>query len=270
MHNKKTFYYSDPVNDDFAGTKINTITVDKGFTYLHNSLIWKIISWILYYIIAMPVMWIIAKIYLGFKVENRNVLRPLRKQGFFIYGNHTRALDAFVSPLVTFPQKSYVIAGADAASLPGLKNIILMLGVLPIPTKLNGMSNFMNAVSARCREGNPVTIYPEAHIWPFYTGIRPFSDTSFRYPVKESVPAVAMVVTYRKRKGLFRLVKAPGMTVTLSEPVYPETDLPPKQIQKKMHEQIFEKMCSISAGKEQVEYYHYEYVPKQNEECLVD
>ena len=262
MQKTKTIYYSDPVNDDFAGTNIKTISVDKDFSYLHNSIFWKIASWFLYFIIAMPVMWIVAKIYLGLKIENRNVLRSLRKKGYFLYGNHTRALDAFVSPLVTFPQKSYVIAGADAVSLPGLKNIMLMLGVLPIPTEANGMRNFMKAISTRCQEGYPITLYPEAHIWPFYTEIRDFSDTSFRYAVKESAPAVAMVATYRKRKGLFRFIKTPGMTITLSEPFYPEAELSPKQAQKKLKDQIYEQMCAISGSKDQVAYYHYEYVPK--------
>ncbi len=70
--------------------------------------------------------------------------------------------------------------------------------------------------------GACIGIFPEAHIWPFYTGVRPFVGTSFRYPVKLHAPVVAMAVTYRKRRGLFCWVKRPpGMTVTFSAPMYP-------------------------------------------------
>ena len=66
-----------------------------------------------------------------------------------------------------------------------------------------------------------LAIFPEAHIWPFYTGIRPFSATSFRYPEKLNAPVVAMVTTYRKAARSVSLFRRPGMTVTLSEPFYP-------------------------------------------------
>ncbi len=254
----KIYYYSDPVNDDFAGTNIKTIRIDKDFPYEHKSVLWKAAAGFIYFVIAIPVIWIISKIFLGLKIENRKTIRLLRNKGFFIFGNHTRKADAFVSPMVTFPRKSYVIAGADAVSLPGLKNIVQMLGVIPIPTELNGMRHFYDAVSKTCEDGYGITIYPEAHIWPYYTGIRPFPDTSFRYPVKENVPAVAMVVTYRRRTGLFRFIKQPGMTVTLSNPVYPDLKLSAKEAQKKLRDSIFQEMTKISAGRNQVEYIRYE------------
>ncbi|MBR2755259.1 MAG: 1-acyl-sn-glycerol-3-phosphate acyltransferase [Lachnospiraceae bacterium] len=263
MGKEKTYYYSDLLNDDFAGTHIKTICVDKDFPYLHKSVLWRGAAKVLYFGVAIPVIWIISKIYLGLKIENRKVIRNLSGKGFFLYGNHTREADAFVSPMVTFPQKSYVIAGADAVSLPELKNIVQMLGVIPIPTVFNGMKNFFEEVSKRCREGYGITIYPEAHIWPYYTKIRPFSDISFRYPVKENAPSVAMVVTYRKRSGLFRFLKKPGMTVTLSEPIYPDRNITEKAAQEKLRDCIFMEMTKIANSREQVEYIHYEYAPEK-------
>lgn len=126
------------------------------------------------------------------------------------------------------------------------------------------MRNFFEEVSKKCTEGYGITIYPEAHIWPYYTKIRPFSDILFRYPVKENAPSVAMVVTYRKRTGLFRFMKKPGMTVTLSEPIYPDMNLTAKDAQEKLRDCIFAEMTKIAEGREQVEYIHYVYDPERS------
>ena len=109
-----------------------------------------------------------------------------------------------------------------------------------------------------------MAIFPEAHIWPFYTGIRPFPDTAFRYPVKENAPVIAMVTTYRKRRGLFRFLKKPGMTVTLSQPMYPRQDLAPKQAQQELRDRVHHFMVEVSSSRENVAYIRYE--PILNEE----
>lgn len=261
MEPERIVYYSDALGDDFAGTNINTRAVDEDFPFALSSALWNVLSFIVYYIIAFPIVFTVSKLYLGLRFENREVLRKLRKTGYTLYGNHTRALDGFIPSIAAFPKKAYIIAGPDAVSLPGLMYIVLMLGVIPLPTGLSGMRNFVSAVSLRLRQRGCVAIYPEAHIWPFYTGIRPFSDSSFRYPVRENVPAVAMVTTYRRRRGLFRLCKKPGMTVTFSEPMYPDASLSPRAAQRELRDRVYDFMTEISSSRENVEYIRY--LPKE-------
>lgn len=259
MKTERVRYYSDPVHDDFAGTDIHTCRVGADFPFVRRSVLWRVVSFLVYYVIALPIVFLIAKLYLGLKFENRKVLRSLRGQGFYLYGNHTRALDAFVPSLAAFPKKAYIIAGPDAVSLPGLKHIVMMLGALPIPTELSAMRPFLEAVSQRCAEGACVAIYPEAHIWPFYTGIRPFPDTSFRYPLREGTPVVAMVTTYRKRRGLFRFAKKPGMTVTFSPVFFPDAALPRREAQAALRDEVYSFMKETSTARDQVEYIRYIY-----------
>ena len=148
-------------------------------------------------------------------------------------------------------------------SLPFLKNVVLMLGVIPIPTKFSGMRRFLETVSLRSQQKQFITIFPEAHIWPFYTGVRDFPDTSFRYPVRANVPVVAMVTTYRKRRGLFRFCKKPGMTVTLSDPFYPDAGLPLGKTRRKLRDQVYTFMNEVSEKRENVIYIRY--LPKEDE-----
>jgi len=259
MRDERIIYYTDEQNDDFAGTKIRKRPVGRSFPFLHRSVLWNGLAFIVYYIIAVPIVFLVCKLYLGLKFENRRVLRALRHTGYYLYGNHTRVLDAFMPAMAAFPKRAYIVADPDAVSLPLLRNIVQMLGAIPIPTEFSGMRGFLETVTTRCAQGRCVAVYPEAHIWPFYTGIRPFPDTSFRYPVKDNAPAVAMVTTYRKRRGLFRLAKHPGMTITFSEPMYPAQDLPPKAAQRDLRDRAYVFMAEIAASRENIAYIRYEH-----------
>lgn len=258
----KTVYYQDLLTDDFATLDIQTKAVGSGFPFLRSSMLWRTGAALLYYLIALPIVFVISKIYLGLRFENRAVLRQLKDTGYFLYGNHTRALDAFLPALSAFPKRAYVVANPDAVSLPFLKNLVLMLGVIPIPTEFSGMRQFMETISHRCREGRCIAIFPEAHIWPFCTKIRPFPDTSFRYPIREQLPAVAMVTTYRRRRGLLRFFR-PAMTVTFSDPMYPRKDLTPKQSQEDLRDRAYGFMTEIATTKENIAYIQYKPAPEE-------
>ncbi|MCI6728830.1 MAG: 1-acyl-sn-glycerol-3-phosphate acyltransferase [Clostridiales bacterium] len=255
---KKVIYYSDPLNDDFAGNHITTKPVGKDFPFLHKSFWWNIWSFFIYYFVAIPLVFIICKVYLGLKFENKKNMRKVGKSGCFLYGNHTRSLDAVLPAMAAFPKRGYIVANPDAVSIPGLRNLVQLIGCIPLPTELKAFPGFLEALETRCREGACVGIFPEAHIWPFYTGVRPFVGTSFRYPVRLDVPVVAMATTYRKRRGLFFWAKRPGMTVTFSEPMYPNHSLSPRAAQEDLRQRAYEFMCRVTGRGDNVEYIRYE------------
>ena len=259
MKNERVRYYSDPLCDDFAGTDINTCRGPPEFKYVRTSGFWRALSFCVYYFFALPIVFITAKLLLGLKFENRKALHAVKGTGCFLYANHTHVFDVYIPALAAFPRRGYIVAGPDVISIPGIRHLVMMLGALPIPSDHKTMRRFTEAVAARCAERSFVAVYPEAHIWPYYTGIRPFTDASFCYPVSNGAPAVAMVTTYRKRKGLFALCKRPGMTVTFSEPFYPDPSKPRREAQKELHAQIYEFMKTKSDNTDQVSYIRYEY-----------
>ena len=164
MKKARIIYYSDAHTDDFARTKIVTKRVGADFPYRPSSVLWRAGAFVLYYTFAAPIVFLISKLYLGLRFENRRVLRALHGAGFYLYGNHTRNLDAFVPLLAAFPKKAYIIANPDAISLPLLQNVVQMLGAIPVPTDFAGMRPFTETVYARCAERNCVAIYL---IWKF-------------------------------------------------------------------------------------------------------
>ena len=140
----------------------------------------------------------------------------------------------------------------------GLRHLVMMLGAIPIPGDVNGLRKFVDAVKKRARDGGCVTVYPEAHIWPYHTGIRPFAATSFAYPAELGLPVAAMTVTYRKRTGPLRFNKTPGHTVTVSDPIYAPAGMTVRETQRFYYDRVRGFMTACAARKDNYTYVRYE------------
>lgn len=262
MKPHRVIYYSDELNDDFACTKgAKPIKITADYKFLKKGPLWRLGSFFLYRFIATPIVYLFCKLLYGVKIENAGALRKI-KGGFFLYANHTQyACDAFLPTLVSFPRRAYIVTGTDAVAIPIVKILVRMLGGIPLPTERKGMIPFFDAAK-KLSAHSVVMIYPEAHIWPYYTGIRPFGDGAFLYPVKTGRPAAAYTVTYRERK-IFKN-RHPLITVKVSDPFYPDTSLPAAKARKKLRDEIFDFMVR-SADANQPEYYKYIKVEKDRE-----
>lgn len=194
-------YYNDELNDDFAEDKdkIKPIKIDENYKYIHKNLLWNITAFILYRIIFSIPVYIHTKIKYKFEVVNKEVLKKEKKNGYFIYGNHTNEfIDPFFPTFITFPKRVYVIANADNVSIPGLKIAIRMLGALPIPDNIKASKNFFKAIKYHISKNRVIAIYPEAHVWPYYTKIRNYKSVSFKYPIELDKPVYSFTTTYQK------------------------------------------------------------------------
>lgn len=254
---QRTIFYSDELNDDFAGTKIATKVPDSSFRYNHKSPLWNLLAFFLYRLIAIPFAYLFCRIGFQMRIVNRDILRPFRKTGFYLYGNHTQtASDAFVPSLVSFPKKTYLIANPDAVSLPGLGGIVQMLGAIPIAGTMGGMKNMMEAIDRRHQSGATVAVYPEAHIWPYYTGIRPFRSTSFAFPVKDGSPSFAVTTTYQEREGLLG-GRRPRITVFVDGPFFPDPGLEKNAAKENLRNKIYAAMQERAQKFNQVTFVEY-------------
>lgn len=226
---KKTFYYSENQEEDFGTLGHSDKPLPKNFKYLHKNIFYRVGSWMLYYLVALPILFCYGKIFYGVKVKNRKALKYLKKEkiGCFLYGNHTNNIDAFISHVFISPRRrSYVISNAAAVTFNKFIGFLVMqLGCLPIPQTIDHGREFKKAMEKRIADGNCIVIYPEAKIWPYYTDVRKFKYTSFKYPVMLNKPVVFFSVTYRKPKGPFKKILKPRITVTLSDVIKPDLDI---------------------------------------------
>ena len=244
MSEKKVIYYEDELNDEFSTMKITPIPIDEHYDYGGNSFFWHFRRFLFYRLFAMPLAFLYLKLKYRHKIINRAVLKPWQKGAFFIYGNHTNILsDPLVPTFVSFPKSVFVVVHPNNVSIPHIGQKMRLLGALPLPDNFAAAKNFMRTMEMRVKAKCSVCIYPEAHIWPFYTKIRPFPDTSFKYPVQYKIPAFCFTNVYQKR----RFSKNPRMITYVDGPFFADASLSAKEQRKALRDAVYEKMCQRSA-----------------------
>jgi len=255
MDKHRYYYYYDERNDDFANNGIDGKPTPPDFDYLPKNLAWRIFKPLVYYFILMfPFIWAFSTAYI-LRVKNTKVLRDRkdRKKGYFVYGNHTTWVeDAVVHPMMSFPKPAYTIVHPDAISIKYAGTIVKMMGAMPNPSSRQTYVGFMNAAKEMYENGNPIVVYPEAHIWPKYNGVRDFPDVSFNLPVKLDAPCFVRSTVYRKRKNGHTRAE-----VFYDGPFYADQSLPAKEAQKDLRDRIHAKMCERCADSVLDSRYHY-------------
>lgn len=252
-------YYSDELNDDFAGLAIQRRPVKSGYRYFNGGIFGKLKKLFVYRCLLTPVVWIYSKLICRIAFKNKGVMKGYKKRGCFIYGNHTSFVpDAFDPTYIAFPRPADIIVGAETTSLRGLGGILRTAGALPIPDDVHGMMKFNAAVTEAIDKRHWVAVYPEAHIWPYYTKIRPFKAVSFKYPVRCCAPVFSFTMTYKKR----RTGKKPKRTVYIDGPFFPDMSLPVKAAQQKLRDEVYAAMCE-RARESDYSYVEYVYKPQE-------
>lgn len=250
---KKTIYYYS-YTDDLVTNKGQTSQLPNNYKWLHHNIFYRGFGFIIF-VIARFIGVCYCKLCLHVTVKNKQILKNYRKQGIFLYGNHTQAVgDVFVPMLIAYPKRSFTVASAANLGVPVVGKIINFGGIV-IPDTIRQMRYFNQAIIQRINENHPIVIFPEAHVWPYYTKIRPFTDTSFHYPVQNNVPSFCMTTTYQKRKH----GNKPKITVYVDGPFLPDETLAKKARQKKLCADIYD--CMVDRTKNNT----YEYIKYQSQ-----
>ncbi|MCI2082279.1 MAG: hypothetical protein LKK19_05185 [Bacteroidales bacterium] len=238
----RTIYYKNFTDD---------VVVNKGQDYrLPDDYIWIrkgffnrfMYGFVYFFVVAAAFFY--CRFGLGLRVVNRKALKKYRKSGYYVFENHTQPVgDALMPALIAKGKRCFVIVSESNMGIPFLGKLLPYIGALPIPESRRKMVGFMDAVRCRVEGGNAVFIYPEAHVWPYYDGIRPFPDTSFRFPVESHSPSFAVTVTYRKRA----LFGKAGVTAYVDGPFFADGSLPVARQKKQLHEMV--RSCMIERSR---------------------
>ena len=233
----KIIYYEDELNDEFSKSSIEPRIIDENYKYVHKNPLWNLCSFVLQNILSVPIKILYAKIKFRIKYIGKEKIKPYRNEGYFIYGNHTQPFaDTFIPSIPMYPKRNFLIVNPVNISLKGTGTLVEMLGAMPIPSNKSAMKNFLEAIKQKTNKGYAITIYPEAHIWPYYTKIRPFKDVSFKYPIQLKKPAFCITNTYQsygKNNKKIRIVSY------IDGPFYPNKELTLKEQQKELRNKIY-------------------------------
>ena len=241
---RKTIFYTDECHEEFSNVSIVPKKIDENYIYLHGR-IWNFVSYLVQNLFSMPIKVIYAGVKFHIEYVGKEKFRYCKDKGYFIYANHTQPFgDTFIPSLANFPKRNFYIVSPENVSMPGLGSIVGLLGAIPVPCNFGGMKNFLNSIEQIVQKNDSITIYPEAHIWPYYTHIRPFGAVSFRYPVMYSSPVYVLTNTYHRR-GRGDKVK---IVTYIDGPFYPDETLKIKERQQKLRDRVYE--CMLARSKE--------------------
>lgn len=258
---QKIVYYSDEVHEDFANNGINTKKVDENYKYITKNPFSRFFGKLMW-IVFLPVAWLVGFILYHPKfVGKKNVLRKVKKKGYFIYCNHVLPVDPLVPPTMLNPTKYCVIAAsADTFSInKALSWIIKSFGGFPVPNSPKMYYNYVDFIKYQIGKKHRVLMYPEAHIWPYCNWIRRYTSTSFKYPVMLNAPIITMTTCFVcKKPG-----KKPKQVIYVDGPFYPNMDLKFEDAVEDLRNQAFEQMNA--RAKKYSTYEYVKYVKKTSE-----
>ena len=254
----KTIYYTDPLNDEFSTMEIETPVIDGKYQYRRDGGWGSFLHFLSFRLIGKPLAFFYLKTKFKHKIVGRTKLKPYKKQNIFIYGNHTQIIgDALIPAFVLSPRSMTVIVHPNNVAIPGIGKFVPYLGGMPLPSDVAATKNFMAELDRRIKKKHhPIVIYPEAHLWPYYNGIRPFKSTSFTYPVQYGAPTFCIVNTYREGKKGKPLIKT-----YVEGPFFARKGLSLAEAREDLRNQVYRAMRDIA--EEHSTYCFIEYVEKE-------
>ncbi len=170
---------------------------------------------------------------LGLRIRGKENLKGYRKAfkgGAMIVCNHVFRHDASIAYTALCSNKNLRIPMfAKHFNNPKDYFFIRYVGGIPIAETRAGLVKFNEALDYYHSKGDWFLIFPEAVRWDYHTSIRPFQKGAFNMAYKYDIPIIPCVISYRERKGIFKLFgpkDKPLFTLNVCKPVLPDVSVP--------------------------------------------
>ncbi|MCR5573114.1 MAG: 1-acyl-sn-glycerol-3-phosphate acyltransferase [Candidatus Saccharibacteria bacterium] len=221
----KNIKYYRSFDQDFSESKQQNYKLPEDYQWISHKPTHRIISALLYPLIIIFVF-CYQKFYARVKIVNKKVLKKAKKHGYYLYSTHTQVFGDVVNHFITtFPKHPYLICSPANLGIVAVGKYLPLAGALPIPDNLHQLKTLNDAIRTRIAQKKPIITYPEAHVWPWHTGIRPMSSAAFHFPIAIEAPVFVATTTYQRS----RFFKKPKITIYIDGPIKVNKDLPRKE-----------------------------------------
>ncbi len=189
-----------------------------------QSYIWKgtyrLFSFIFYYLIAIPLIFLWTRIVLGVRVVGKKRLRNL--DGAITVCNHVHLLDSALVGIALFPRKLIFPTLEKNTETFWLGNLVKLLGGIAIPGNISELKQFLAEMEYLLMKGRVVHFFPEGELKPYNTDLRNFKRGAFYLAAQARVPIIPITIAFKQPKGIAKLYRRkPTMVVHVGEPVQP-------------------------------------------------
>ena len=251
MNYRKNLGYNYPERSDehmISVKHLRDTNFDEKYQYLPKGFFHKL-SRLALFISLNLVGFLAVRIRYGLKVKNRKVLRKnkeLLKNGAITICNHVLMWDYICVLCAIKPHLQYHPGWKTNFEGPNAF-FIRWVGGIPIPTdNMRAMVKFRKTIDEVLSSGKWLHFFPEGSMWFYYPDIRPFKPAVFKFAVKHNKPIIPMAISFRERKGIFKLFgKKPFATLTLGEPILPDTTIDQDVAVDKLHKESYHVMQGL-------------------------
>ncbi|TCD53869.1 1-acyl-sn-glycerol-3-phosphate acyltransferase [Alloscardovia theropitheci] len=216
---KKVTYTS--TDQDFVDSPNQKFRIGEDWTWYHGNSWWHQALWMIVYTVIYSIAAVYSKFVLHATIIGKHKLKQAHGQPYFLYQNHTQPFgDIVFTVLENYPHKLSAIMAQSNYGIPVVGSILHHFDFLPVPLTDSQRIKFKETMTQLVEDGTAIQVFPEAHVWPYTTRIRPFSTSSMRYPVRYNTPSFTATTTYQKR----RFSKKPKITIYIDGPFYPRSE----------------------------------------------
>ena len=262
---ERVFYYEsetdDPIKTDEQEKKIE-VGLPEGYEFIPKHWWTRVYSAVLFRIFWIFGQWY-ERHYWQAKFYGREKLKEARGKGYVIYANHTNPFHDVFGPALAADRRIFTIISPVNLKIPGIGKFLPYIGGLPLGKTAEEKKAFNAAVDKRLAQKKVLVVYPEAHVWPYYTGIRKFpaGDKSFKYAERNGLPVYTMTTTYHRRKDKKR-GDLPRMEVYVDGPFWPDKGLSSEENRAMLARKAYDSMVKYS---QKNTYEYFEYIKKTEE-----
>lgn len=224
--------------------------IDENYEYVPKSKTFSFVSDFIYYIIAYPILKILLKVVYNLKIEGKENIKNI-ESGAITVSNHVLFLDCAMIGASCGLKRVYYTTREESFKIPGVRKLIKLLRAIPIPNSIKNRYHFLDVVDNLLENGKIVHFYPEASMFPYYEKIRNFKNGAFDIAVKNDVPIIPIVITFKEPKGIRKIFKKKkDVVLHILEPIMPNKDetslrkrvnLLKEEVHQKMQSKIEEK-----------------------------
>lgn len=240
----------DPMTKMLEEQPTRDVRIDQDYPYYSNSLSFKIQHFAAYFLVYVPLMLKNVFVY-GLRIEGRGVVRCNRKQfknGVMAVCNHCYRYDGAALALALrwhwlwIPMLKDHFMGKDYWYLR-------YFGGIPVPEDASALKKFNMAFDEIHERKGWFLYFPEGRNWMYYKPLKPFHKGAFTMAYRYDIPVLPMAITYRERRGLYRLFapqSVPLMTVRIADPIFPDTSKSRKEEVIRLLEESHAAVCRLA------------------------
>ncbi|MBN2503897.1 MAG: glycosyltransferase [Bacilli bacterium] len=208
----------------------------------------RALSFMIYYFIAIPFLWIYLTLLVGVKFRNRSKLKQI-KGGAILISNHVHTLDSAMNGIAAFPRKP-VFTGLKANfKLPVAGFLVNILGTVPVPETLEEMKVFFFEMTRQARSGRFIHFFPEGELKQYDKELRPFKKGAFQVAEEASVPVVPIGISFQDKKWIFPLLSPHKVILSVGDPIYPDNFKLKREAIQELNLESFEQMNELIQSK---------------------